>query len=74
MSALLSSLSPSQSHINYVRIMSLNSNQGKFIPSVVFFKNSKFALELFFVKNYDIASACAQLVTVPSSDLPIVVI
>ncbi len=42
MSALLSSLSPSQSHIHYVRRMSLNSNQGKIIPSVgLFLKNFK---------------------------------
>ncbi len=41
-SALLSSLSPSQSHMHYVRRMSLNSNQGKIIPFVVvFLKNFK---------------------------------
>ncbi len=69
MSVLLSSLSPSQSHTHYVRRMSLNSNQGQSIPSVVFFlKNFKS-----YVKNYEIASACAQL-TVPSSDWPITVI
>ncbi len=38
MSALLTSLSPSQSH--YVRRITLNSNQGKIIPSVVFLKNN----------------------------------
>ncbi len=48
MSALLSSLSPSQSHIHYVRRMSLNSNQGKIIPSVVLFlKNFKLRLNHF---------------------------
>ncbi len=43
MSALLSTLSPSQSHmIHSVGRMSLNSNQGKIIASVVFFlKNFK---------------------------------
>ncbi len=40
MSGLLSSLSPSQSHIHYVRRMYLNSIQGKRIPSVVL-KNFK---------------------------------
>ncbi len=39
MSALLSSLSPSQSHTHYVRRMSLNSNQGKIIASIVYFLN-----------------------------------
>ncbi len=58
----------SQSHIHYVRRMSLNSNQGKIIPSVVFF------LKNFKICTFEIAFACAQLVTVQSSDWPIAVI
>ncbi len=71
LSAFLSSLSPSQSHISYVRRLSLNSNQGKIISDLCCLlikelRNLRFYH--FALKMTKLLLLVHSFVTVPSSD------